>query len=170
MSQINQKVKLIALAHLKNGKKPREVSELLEDISYSMALKLKKDLEEAEANNSLLDLFSLDEATLDTLIENVQAELSEPVQTLTGEIQPLRDSLDSISEKAVSARLLEEQLNKSAITLARQIEARAIVSMSSDSLCELAEALAKLQSAFFAKGTNVQVNNFSDKFSEYLSD
>lgn len=167
--ETDHKNKLIALAYLKNGGKPREIAEKL-GLTYQAVLNYRKELEKAEKDNSVAELFSLEEAALQALIDAVEDELSPAVETLTGEIEPLQTSLTNISNQANSSKLLEEQLNTSATHLAKQIQAKAIVSSNPETLLMLAEALAKLQSSFFAKGNNVQVNNYGERFSEFLSD
>ena len=166
--QLSDKTKIIALAHLKNGKRPKEVADLVEGLSYSQALTLKKELVEAEEQNTLLDLFSLDEATLETLLERTKEELTEESEGLIeGEV--IQASVKELARGIGAAQAMEETFSRAASSLAKKIESQALLATSADSLLVLAEALAKLQTAFFAKGTNVQVNNFNG-FESYLKD
>jgi FtsZ-binding cell division protein ZapB len=167
--KITEKTKLIALAHLKNGKTPRETSELL-GISYSQALKLNKDLAKAEKNNTLQELFNLDEAAVEALLENVHTELAPAVEVLEGEIQPLKDKLNELSDEVSGARALEQELVESARRIAKQINANAISAPCIESILVMTEALTKLQTAFFAKQANVQVNNINSNFEKFLKD
>lgn len=166
---IKEKTKILALAHLKTGKKPKEVSELLE-ISYAQALKLNKDLIKAEQQGRIQDLFNLEEAALNTLFEKVSDELIPIVNTLEGDVLAANETLDSIAKGAEGLGILEKELQDAAITLAKRITAQAIATNGTDSLLSLTEALAKLQLAFFAKGTNVQINNMNGNFEKYLRD
>lgn len=166
---LEEKTKILALAHLKTGKKPKDVSELL-DISYSQALKLNKELIKAEEQNRIHDLFDLEEAALETLLEKVSDELTPAIAVLEGDVELLNDTLDTVGKTAESAQLLEKELVDAATTLAKKITAQAISTSGTDSLLVLTEALAKLQTAFFAKGTNVQINNMNGNFEKYLKD
>ena len=166
--QIPEKTKMLALAYLKNGMRPKQVADAIEGLSYSQALNLRKELELAEEQNTLTELFSLDKAALETLLESVKSRVTEDAGDLVeGEL--IEASIDKIASQVHGIQKLEESLNKAAIIMSQQIQAKAILANSPDSLLVLAEALAKLQLAFFAKGTNVQVNNIQN-FEQFLKD
>ena len=167
--QINEKTKILALAHLKTGKKPKEVADLT-DISYAQALQLKKDLAKAERQNNLQDLFNLEDATIETLLEKVSTELKPAIETLEGEVELFDDTLNQLSQSSDKAKLLESELTDAATLLAKKISALTLSTSGVDSVLVLTEALAKLQLAFFAKGTNVQINNMNGNFERYLKD
>lgn len=166
---IEERTKILALAHLKTGKKPKDVSELL-DISYAQALKLNKELAKAEEQNRVQDLFDLEEAALETLLEKVSDELSPAVQVLEGDVETLDDMLSTVGQNVEGMQILEKELTDAAIQLAKKITAQAVSTSGTDSLLVLTDALAKLQMAFFAKGTNVQINNMNGNFEKYLKD
>lgn len=167
---LDEKTKILALARLKNGDKPRAISESL-SISYATVLQLKKDLAKAEEQNLVHELFDLEPAVINTLLEKVHTELEPAVDILTGEVTPLNDELTAVSENVRGMQILEKELSDAATQLARKINAQAITTTSTDNLLALTEALAKLQTAFFAKGTNVQVNNVNaNGFEKYLGD
>jgi len=169
VANLTEKTKLIALAHLKVGKKPKEVADLL-DMSYAQALKLNKELAKAEQQDNLQELFNLDEAALETLFEKVQTELTEPMQALTGEVLSVDESISQLSKSVEGLGILEKEMQDAAIVLVKKITVQATTSTTTDTILVLAEALAKLQGAFFAKGTNVQVNNINGSFEKYLRD
>lgn len=166
---IEEKTKILALAHLKMGKKPKEVSELLE-ISYAQALKLNKELIKAEQQNRVQDLFDLEEAALETLLEKVSDDLTPALHVLEGDVETLDNVLTTVGQNVEGMQLLEKELTDAAIQLAKKITAQAVATSGTDSLLILTDALAKLQTAFFAKGTNVQINNMNGNFEKYLKD
>lgn len=166
---LEEKTKILALAHLKTGKKPKDVSQLL-NISYAQALKLSKDLTKAEQQNRLQDLFDLEETALNTLLEKVSDELTPAIQTLEGEVEIFDQTLATIGKNVGDIQILEKELTDAAIQLAKKITAQAVATSGTDSLLVLTDALAKLQMAFFAKGTNVQINNMNGNFEKYLKD
>lgn len=168
---LNDRTKLIALAHLKNSESPTEVAKRPElDISYSQALKLSKQLVEAEKRNTVLELFNMEEAALETLLNTVSQEL-----VLTGEILGVESSANTaangLAKQLNGLDLLESEFQSAAIEIARNLKLQALASSEINTLLTAAEALSKLQTAFFAKGTNVQVNNINaDGFEKYLQD
>ena len=167
MSQNKEQTKLLALAHLKTGLAPKEVAELL-NISYSAALKHKKELMQAESKNAVLDLFDLEAAALETLLEKVKTELTPAIDVLEGDLE-LADALSNIDSSVKKGSALEKELQDAAVEVTRKVAAAAILTNSTETLLTLAEALAKLQGAFFAKGTNVQVNQMGS-FERFLKD
>lgn len=169
MQLIPEKTKLLALAYLKNGMRPKQVADALDGLSYHQALKLRKELDEAEEQNTLAQLFSLDALALEALLDSVKQQMQPVEEQLTGELQTVEDAVNTLADKIHGAKVLEESLQKAATALAHQITAKALLASTPDSLLVLAEALAKLQSAFFAKGMNVQVNNYQ-QFDKYLTD
>lgn len=166
---LEERTKILALAHLKTGKRPKEVSDLL-DISYSQALKLNKELTKAEERNNLQDLFNLEEAALNTLLEKVSDDLSPAIEVLEGGVERLDDMLANVGQNVEGMQILEKELTDAAIQLAKKITMQTVATSGTDSILILTDALAKLQTAFFAKGTNVQVNNMNGNFEKYLKD
>ena len=170
MSQIDENTKLYALAHLKNGKPPKEVSEMFKDISYAQALKLKKELNKAEHTNKLHTLFNMEEAALQTLLSKSQEELVDAVAVLEGDVEVAAEAVDRLSAGIQGMGILEKELQDAAVQVTKKIAIAAVTVTTAESLVTLADALAKLQNSFFAKGTNVQVNNINGSFEKYLSD
>lgn len=168
-NKLDDRTKLLALAHLKSNKKPKEVSELL-NISYAQALRLSKELIESEKRGTILDLFNLNEAALGSLLQAVKDDVSLPLAILDGE-EVLEGELQELSTTVKGAQALDTEMQSTALELAKKIKILAISTSSPDTIVLLSESLSKLQTAFFAKGTNVQVNNFpGGKFEEFLSD
>lgn len=164
-SKMTQKERLIALAYLHQGKTPREVETLCPGVSYPQALRLRKELASAVEANTLNELFNLEEAALETLLESVEDELKEAAEVMTGDLMPLNNALDSIESRIKESKLLELELAKAGQTLARQIERHSVIVNSPESLLALAEALAKLQTAYF-KNSNIQIANINNQNGE----
>lgn len=166
--KLDEKTKLMALAHIKAGRKPKEVADLL-DISYSQALRLSKDLSEAERRGDIQSLFRLDEAALDTLIESAKSELAIPEELATssaieGELDDLRESLQGLDE-------LDTAMQEAAGALTKRLKTLSSSATQPDTILMLARALSELRNSFFAKGANVSLNNFDSKtFEDFLSD
>lgn len=164
-----EKTRLLALAHLKLDKKPKEVAELL-DIAYAKVVRWRKELEEAERRDAIADLFNLDEATLETVLEAAKNELEPHALQLTDK-EVLEGELQSIKEGVKSGQLLEAELSEAATTLTKRISVLAAGATQAETVVMLAKALSDIQTSFFAKGTNVQVNNFGgNNFEEFLRD
>lgn len=165
--QISDHARILALANLKQGKKPKEVAEEV-NISYSQALKLSKQLVEAERRDAVLDLFDVEEAVLHQVLEAVKSNSSIaeliPQDVLEGEVEQLSKGLKGLSA-------LETEMQNTAATLVGRINLVAATTTNADTISILAESLSKLNTSFFAKGSNVQVNNFnSGDFEKYLRD
>ena len=94
---------------------------------------------------------------------------------LTGEILGVESSANTaangLAKQLNGLDLLESEFQSAAIEIARNLKLQALASSEINTLLTAAEALSKLQTAFFAKGTNVQVNNINaDGFEKYLQD
>lgn len=167
---MDERQRLIALAHLKLGKSPREAAELV-GITYAAAVTLRKQLAEAEEQQSIKQLFNLPEAAFDTLIESVKENT---IAALEGELvtgKEIETAFNELSAGVKGLQALEVDMQKAATALARNITLMAVTASSSDTILNLAEALHKLQTAFFAKGTNIQINNNGPaKFEAFLSE
>ena len=167
-SRMDEKTRLLALAYLKQEKKPKEVADIL-DISYAQAVKLRKELEEAEKRGTIQDLFNVSEAVLETVLEAARKEL-EPTELVLSDTQAIEGELQSIKESVSKGDLLEKEFQDSALALAKRINSLAASATQAETVVMLARALSELQTSFFAKGANVQVNNFNSGFEEYLRD
>jgi len=170
MAELSQKSRLIALAKLVNGTTPKDVSEEMDDISYGQAIKLSKELKRAQEKNDLEQLFRMPEDSREMLFaavrDSLEADLGGLVPTTT-----LEGELLSLDEKVTGLAMLDGELQKSALTIARRINILASANADVSSLSILTDSLAKLQTAFFAKGTNVQVNNYNEtRFGSLLRD
>ena len=166
MSQrLDEKTRLIALAHLANGKKPKEVADDLE-LNYGTVVKLRKDLQNAQARDEVDRLFKLPEATLSALLDAAKKELMPafaltPSEAIEGELETLKEGLQGLNH-------LETNLQNAASTLANRINTMALTATTAETVVMLSKALSDLNTSFFAKGTNVQVNNLGGEGFERL--
>src|SRR5690606_21460661 len=136
----------------------------------AQALRLNRELKEAVAQDRLADLFDLEETAINSLLETVKEDLQDAAEVLTGDLVSLDASIDSIKDKVGAQKLLEVELSKAGVTIAKRLQAMAQISNNPDSLLALSDALAKLQTAFF-KSSSVQIANFNGQgkpFEEFL--
>lgn len=167
MPPLNNQTRLTVLAHLKNGKKPVDISEAM-DVSYSTVIKLKKDLKEAEDRNAVLELFKLDKTALDLLLEAVKKQMM-PISDAFEMGELVDDALDGIKGEVEAGKLLSEDFQDTAGTLANRIKMCALANGSqADTLLVLAEALCKLQTAFFSSNNTASPNLPMSSFEDFL--
>lgn len=170
MSKLSQQDKLIALGYLYQGKSPRDVEEALPNVSYAQALRLKKELQQAIDTNTLQELFDLEEAALENLLDQVKLNLETSAAVLTGDVEVLEDAIGEVKHRIDSSKLLEAELANASRQVAIKISEMALITRSPDTLLLLADALSKMQTAFF-KNTSVQIaqiNNGGHSFEEFL--
>jgi hypothetical protein len=172
---MDDKTKFLAFAHFHIGRTARETSEIL-NVPYTSLIKLRKQFDLTKDDEVIAALFNADEVAFHTFIELAKANACE----LTGELltveqtESLDAAIDKIGKGVQGLAKLETELQDTATIVARSIRVLALTSESADSIVKLADALAKIQTAFFSKGTNVQIANFNGtggtKFEEYLSE
>lgn len=145
--------RLLTLAHLHMGKTPTEASDLVPDCSYTQALKLKKALMAAEDSATVLDLFDLEAAALEILIESVKHQLVPAIEAFgVGEL--VEEAAHDLSAKVTGGRQLNGEFQSAASALANKIKQAAVVSNNSDTILQLAKALVELQNSFFGAGAH----------------
>jgi hypothetical protein len=144
---MDEQTRLLTLAHLKNGSKPADAAELT-GISYASALKLKKELHAAEERNSILQLFKLDKASLEILLDGVKKQLIPAIEAfdmeeeVNGEVQKLTNGIDG-------GKLLNQEFQDSASAIANKITITAMAANNAETILLLSKALCELQRAFF---------------------
>lgn len=152
---MDEQTRLLALAHLKNGKKPVDTADIM-GISYAACLKLRKELLAAEKRDKILELFDLDKAALGILLESVSKQLQPAIEAFNigeaveGEVQDLSKRIDGGS-------LLNQELQQAGSALANKITSVATVATSADTIITLAKALCELQTAFYGNSNNNSV-------------
>ena len=151
---MDRQIKLLALAHLKNGLTPTEVSNIESlDLTYARALKLKKQLYEAEQTDTILKLFELQETALEMLLESVKKDLTPAIEAFgIGEL--VEDEVHELSKSVAGGKLLNQDLQQAASALAQKITQVAIVANNAETVLSLAKSLSELQTAFFGPGAH----------------
>lgn len=168
MSQIDEKTRLIILAKLANGEDYKDVAEQL-DIGSGHILRLAKQLKQAQDKGAVQDLFRLPEDRISFLMEAVKNSLLDQIPML--DEKELSGEIDSLSSSVRGLGLLEADVQECARLLVTRIKMATAVNTEVGTLYTLVEALTKIQSAFFGKGTVVNLNNISgDQFGRYLRD
>lgn len=144
---MDEQTRLLCLAHLQNGIKPAEAAEKV-GVSYGTALKLKKQLHDAEQRDKILELFRLDKAALEILLESVEKQL-EPAIDAFGIGELVKAETHELAEGITGGQMLNTELQESATTLSRKIGSVAAASNNAETILSLAKALCELQKAFF---------------------
>lgn len=157
---MTDKLKLAALAMLKLEHKPRDIADKL-GISYGTVLKYSKELIEAERRNDVLSLFALPELALAELLDTVRNNYDGLLTVLGVDSAPLVGELEQLGDGIRAMQGLEVDLATAASKLSRKLAVMTDLTTEANELYTLCEALSKLQTAFFAKGTTVQVANIS---------
>lgn len=143
---MDEQVRLLTLAHLKNGMKPADAGELM-GISYAASLKLKKELIAAEERGKILQLFQLDKAALGILLDSVTKQLTPAIEAFNiGEL--VENEVHDLSDRIDGGSMLNQELQEAGSALARKITVTAAVATSADTILSLAKALCELQNAF----------------------
>jgi hypothetical protein len=168
-----EKIRLTSLAHLKHGIPPKEVAELT-GISYAKALKLRRQLEEAEENGTMFELFNLKDAARQVLFDSVKDKLLPIAESLDAE-EALEGELIELNKEIEELGKLDETTQKAAIALVDKIASAAVLANNSDTLVNLADALCKVQLTFFGQGAHnpngpVQGALGASDFEKYLRD
>jgi hypothetical protein len=148
---MDEQTRLLTLAHLKNGKKPAEAAELT-GVTYAVALKLRKELHAAEERNNILELFKLNDAALEILLQSVRKQLMPAIEAFNvGEL--VEDEIHNLTNSIDGGKLLNQEFQSAAKALAIKITQAAVISNNADTVLSLAKALCELQRAFFGAET-----------------
>ncbi len=157
---MDEQTRLLTLAHLQNGMKPADTADLM-GISYAACLKLRKALKSAVEKDKIHQLFALDKAALEILLESVTQQLIPAIDAfdigdlVEGEVQSLTERIDSGS-------VLNKELQDAGKALANKIKLTGAISTSADTILSLAKALCELQRAFNGdnSGAGLPVTSF----------
>ena len=161
---MNDKLKYTILSKLINGEAPKEIAEEVEDASYATVLRLRRELEEAKANDTVDKLLNLDKAAFDLVLEGVKSNT----------IEGINESLSDIRTSVTAAEALQRDLQTTASILNTRVKSLSLSTDSVGELSMLADTLCALQNAFFNKNStqvNVQ-NNYESapSYGAFLSD
>lgn len=143
---MDEQTRLLTLAHLKNGMKPADAGELM-GISYAACLKLRKELKAAEEKGKILQLFALDRAALEILLESITKQLIPAIDAFDiGEL--VESEVHNLSDRIDSGSMLNQELQSAGSALANKIRTAGTISNSADTILALSKALCELQRAF----------------------
>jgi len=147
---MDEQVRLLTLAHLQNGIKPADTAELT-GISYAACLKLRKELHAAEKQDKILQLFKLDKAALEILLNSVTKQLTPAIEAFgIGEL--VENEVQDLSDRIDGGSALNQELQKAGSQLATKIIQTAVTATTAETVLSLAKALCELQRAFFGDG------------------
>ena len=143
---MDEQTRLLSLAQLKNGKTPADTAELM-NITYAAALKLRKELIAAEENNKILNLFNLEEAALEILLDSVTKQLTPAIEAFgIGEL--VAEETKELSKSVRGGNLLNQELQTAASSLTKKITAVSLVVNNAETLLALSKALVELNNSF----------------------
>ena len=163
--RMDHKIRLLTLAHLKNGKTPSEVSELI-DVSYAQAMMLNKHLAEAEAADTEEELFDMSEQAIDILVKSV-GENTLPALEVFNIGEALAEATQTLITKEDG---LDSKTNDAAVAIANKITQAAVLATNPDTLVTLTEALCKLQLTFFGSSDSGSGATGPGSFESFLRD
>lgn len=149
---MDEQTRLLALARFKHDASATDVSNEL-GITYARALKLRKELKEAEENDAIRELFNLPEDALAILLEAVKDNVAPAIEAfaLEGELE---EAVEDITKGVQGAKLLDTALQDAAKALANKIQVAAATANNTETLLNLAKALAELNNSFFGSSSS----------------
>jgi len=154
-----QKYKIVSL--LLNDETPSAIAKDL-DISYNKVLRIQRELKQAQADNTVQEFVDLDTVMMEELI-GIAADKAP--DAISGAV---RDSLGDIAKAKTVMEALSDDMIVTAKTLTTRIKASAANVDTVGELDTLADALCKLQNAFFNKNqTQVNVQNNYGQEAQY---
>lgn len=143
--------KLSAIGLLSDGLSAKEVARQLK-VPYSTVLKWKPEIELLETREDVETVLNIDKVVLHELADTVRDKL-EDVAEGAGEL------VDSVMARIDTLTILEGNLQNSALGLIKKLDELVEKVAYPEDLLTLVDAISKLQTAFFAKGANVNVLN-----------
>lgn len=157
-----------ALVRLHEGEEPKSIANDL-DISYGTVIRYNKELREAHASNKVNALFAAEQGVLENMAEQAIADLPVDLQ------QAAMIEAETVINGVAGLDRLEGDLQRTATVINTRIRIMTGTAESVGDVVELADALCKLQNAFFGKGTQILVqqnnnNGGSETYGEFLSD
>lgn len=145
------KYKIVSL--LLNDETPLQISKAL-DVSYNKVLRYQRELNKAQDNNTVQEFIDLDSAMMQELMDGVAAKAP---AAIAGEVS---ESMGNLAKAKGIMDVLADDMATTAKMLTTRIKAAAANAEHVGDLDTLADALCKLQNAFFNKNqTQVNVQN-----------
>jgi DNA-binding GntR family transcriptional regulator len=157
------------VSRLLNDEAPELIAADL-DVSINKVRRLKREFKKAQDDNTVQEFINLDEAMLNELMDIAKEKVPEAIAEDAGEALVLLKGQHSLMDA------LSTDLQTTAKFLSNRIKSTASTVQHASELEVLADALCKLQTAFFNSNTtqvNVQ-NNYGDQagspYGDLLSD
>lgn len=156
MSKIPEETKLAIMGKLHAGVAPRALVEEFK-VPYPTVLKFKHELKDATAQGQLHTLINVDEI----IVESVAHQVAEELTALSPEeAKEIKAAVGEVTEGAKGLNVLNTSLQTTALKVAGKLNEK--VDERNLELKELnlvVDSLTKLQTAFFNKGTQVNIQN-----------
>jgi hypothetical protein len=167
-AKLEDKVRLTALAYLYQGKTPKEVEELVKEISYAQALRLSKELKQAQEDDDVANLFNLRGVAIDVIIDQAKAIIEAQDIPMAGTLLDVSSTLEGIKDDITASKLLKAELAIAGVEVVKKINLLARSTNSSEVLMNLAQALAQMQNAYFKTATVRLQPGDSDELGDFL--
>jgi hypothetical protein len=149
---MSDELKLQALGRIKAGERLADIAQDL-GVPYPKLLSWRKELKEAELSGELHTLVDVDRLVVHEIAERTKRELAEidPSGALVGEVDRVVDGVNGL-------QVLSAKLQAAGLKLAQKITNLSEVTDNARDINLLVQALAQLQTAFFAKGVTNNIN------------
>lgn len=138
-------------------------------IKYPKLLALRHELKDARANGTLSDLLDVEEL----VVSRVKEEIMQDAKAL-GMEEAIEGEVLEATSAINGAQLLDSKLRTTAMNITTKLGRMAHETSSASELVFIAEALCKMQTAFFNKGTQVNIQNNlngeDSRFKRFLQD
>ena len=163
-----EKLKFKVISRLLNGEASKAIAES-EGVPYPTVLRWNRELAKAQDEDSLAELVNVDQAILDTVLDEIKSNtpvgLQDAAETATVEVRRAKSA----------AETLQEDMQRTAIQINDKIKRSVIICDGPGELSILTDSLCTLYNAFFNKNsTQVNVQNNYDAsnraYSSFLSD
>lgn len=157
--------KYLGLVRLIDGEKPKDIAADL-GVAYATVLRWRTELKDARENQTVTTLLSMSKDVLDDLAAGILVDTPNELQ------EAVSEELEAAIKGLTALQRLESELQGTAVLINNRIRFMTASANSVGEVVELTNAVAKLQDAFFGKGTtvNVQQNIEGDGYSSFLGD
>lgn len=160
-----QSDKYQGLVRLIDGDEPKEIAGEL-GIAYATVLRWKRELRTAQEEDKVTSLVAASYDAIDDLAAGVLADVPDEA------LPAVTTAVEGVISSVTGLKRLETELQGTAVLINNRIRFMTSSANSVGDIVELTNAVAKLQDAFFGKGTtvNVQQNVEGDAYSSFLGD
>jgi hypothetical protein len=163
MINMDNQQKYLVISRLQKNKTPKDIADEL-DISYGAVLKLRREFDEAQTNNTVNKLIDMDDVILD--------EVANKLSNLPGS----EEAIDELNTKLKGLEHLGFELQNTALQINTRVRTMIMGAENVSELEVITDILCKLQTSFLNKNltqVNVQNNYPGDdrpKYDQFLGD